>query len=100
MTAINFSPADPSVGALLQSQPNSHQRILVVEAEGGIPFVTPQNVKSIGMDVLRHRVAITGEAEAEKKTSKTASQKIFDGLWQPSVMSSARVKTSSRGFGS
>src|SRR6266480_194939 len=31
----------------------------------GRGYVTPQDVKSIGMDVLRHRVAITYEAEAE-----------------------------------
>src|SRR5580693_2743973 len=35
----------------------------------GRGYVTPQDVKSIGMDVLRHRVAITYEAEAEEKTS-------------------------------
>src|SRR5690348_10969885 len=32
----------------------------------GRGYVTPQDVKSIGMDVLRHRVAITYEAEAEE----------------------------------
>src|SRR6201997_2579095 len=37
----------------------------------GRGYVTPQDVKSIGMDVLRHRVAITYEAEAEEKTSET-----------------------------
>ncbi len=36
----------------------------------GRGYVTPQDVKSIGMDVLRHRVAITYEAEAEEKTSE------------------------------
>ena len=45
--------------------------------------VTPQDVKSIGMDVLRHRVAITYEAEAEEKTSETVIQKIFDELPVP-----------------
>ena len=44
----------------------------------GRGYVTPQDVKSIGMDVLRHRVAITYEAEAEEKTSETIIQKIFD----------------------
>src|SRR5258707_5859860 len=33
----------------------------------GRGYVTPQDVKSIGMDVLRHRVTITYEAEAEDK---------------------------------
>ena len=45
--------------------------------------MTPQDVKSIGMDVLRHRVAITYEAEAEDKTSEIIIQKIFDELPVP-----------------
>ncbi|HEY9172203.1 MAG TPA: MoxR family ATPase [Verrucomicrobiae bacterium] len=49
----------------------------------GRGYVTPQDVKSIGMDVLRHRVAITYEAEAEEKTSETVIQKIFDELPVP-----------------
>src|SRR3989442_4372818 len=46
----------------------------------GRGYVTPQDVKSIGMDVLRHRVAITYEAEAEEETSGTIIPKIFDEL--------------------
>ena len=49
----------------------------------GRGYVTPQDVKSIGMDVLRHRVAITYEAEAEDKTSEIIIQKIFDELPVP-----------------
>jgi MoxR-like ATPase len=49
----------------------------------GRGYVTPQDVKSIGMDVLRHRVAVTYEAEAEEKTSETIVQKIFDELPVP-----------------
>ena len=49
----------------------------------GRGYVTPQDVKSIGMDVLRHRIAITYEAEAEEKTSETIIQKIFDELPVP-----------------
>ena len=49
----------------------------------GRAYVTPQDVKSIGMDVLRHRVAITYEAEAEEKTSESIIQKIFDTLPVP-----------------
>jgi MoxR-like ATPase len=49
----------------------------------GRGYVTPQDVKSIGMDVMRHRVAITYEAEAEEKTSETVIQKIFDELPVP-----------------
>jgi MoxR-like ATPase len=49
----------------------------------GRGYVTPQDVKTIGMDVLRHRVAVTYEAEAEEKTSETIIQKIFDELPVP-----------------
>ena len=49
----------------------------------GRGYVTPQDVKSIGMDVLRHRVAVTYEAEAEEKTPETIVQKIFDELPVP-----------------
>jgi len=49
----------------------------------GRGYVTPQDVKSIGMDVLRHRVTITYEAEAEEKTSESLIQKIFDELPVP-----------------
>ena len=49
----------------------------------GRGYVTPQDVKTIGMDVLRHRVAITYEAEAEEKTSENIIQKIFDELPVP-----------------
>jgi MoxR-like ATPase len=49
----------------------------------GRGYVTPQDVKSVGMDVLRHRVTITYEAEAEEKTSETIIQKIFDELPVP-----------------
>jgi MoxR-like ATPase len=49
----------------------------------GRGYVTPQDVKTIGMDVLRHRVSVTYEAEAEDKTSEDVIQKIFDELPVP-----------------
>lgn len=49
----------------------------------GKGFVTPQDVKSIGMDVLRHRIIITYEAEAEDITSEDVIQKIFDEVEVP-----------------
>ncbi|MBG87546.1 MAG: ATPase [Verrucomicrobiales bacterium] len=49
----------------------------------GRGYVTPQDVKSIAPDVLRHRVAITFEAEAEDKTSETVVQMILDELPVP-----------------
>jgi MoxR-like ATPase len=41
-------------------------------------YVTPEDVKSIGMDVLRHRVIVTYEADAEDITSEQIIQRIFD----------------------
>ena len=49
----------------------------------GRGYVTPQDVKSIGMDVLRHRVTVTYEAEAEEKSSETIITKIFNELPVP-----------------
>jgi MoxR-like ATPase len=49
----------------------------------GRGYVTPQDVKSIGMDVLRHRVIVSYEAEAEEKTSEDIIKKIFDEIEVP-----------------
>jgi len=49
----------------------------------GRGYVTPQDVKSIGMDVLRHRVIITYEAEAEEMTAEKVIQNIFDNIDVP-----------------
>jgi len=46
-------------------------------------YVTPQDVKSIGPDVLRHRVIVSYEAEAEDKTSEDVIQTIFDNIEVP-----------------
>ncbi len=49
----------------------------------GRGYVTPQDVKSIGPDVLRHRVIVSYEAEAEEKTSDDIIKKIFDEVEVP-----------------
>jgi MoxR-like ATPase len=46
-------------------------------------FVTPEDVKAIGFDVLRHRVSVTYEAEAEELTSEKVLQRIFDRIEVP-----------------
>ncbi len=46
-------------------------------------FVTPEDIKAIGFDVMRHRVSVTYEAEAEELTSEKILQKIFDRLEVP-----------------
>jgi len=46
-------------------------------------FVTPEDVKAVGMDVLRHRVTLTYEAEAEELTSEQVVQRVFDKIEVP-----------------
>ena len=49
----------------------------------GRSFVTPDDIKAIGPDVLRHRVLTTYEAEAEEVTSDDIVQKIFAKIESP-----------------
>lgn len=49
----------------------------------GRGYVTPQDVKSVGPDVLRHRIIVSYEAEAEEKTSEQIIDTIFAGLAVP-----------------
>jgi MoxR-like ATPase len=49
----------------------------------GRGYVTPQDIKSVGADVLRHRVIVGYEAEAEEITSEIVIQRIFTGLPVP-----------------
>ncbi len=46
-------------------------------------YITPEDVRSIAMDVLRHRVAVTYEAEAEEITSEDIVQRILDTVEVP-----------------
>ena len=49
----------------------------------GRGYVTPQDIKSIAPDVLRHRVIVTYEAEAEDMTSDALVKRILDGVPVP-----------------
>lgn len=49
----------------------------------GRGYATPQDVKSIGADVLRHRLIVSYEAEAESITSENLIDRIFAGLPVP-----------------
>jgi MoxR-like ATPase len=46
-------------------------------------YVTPEDIKAIGVDVLRHRVILTYEAEAEEITSETVVRKLFERVEVP-----------------
>jgi MoxR-like ATPase len=46
-------------------------------------YVTPEDIKAVGVDVLRHRVILTYEAEAEEITSETIIRKLFEHVEVP-----------------
>jgi len=46
-------------------------------------YVTPEDIKSIGMDVLRHRIITTYEAEAENVSAEDIVRKVFDNVEVP-----------------
>ncbi|MCK5408579.1 MAG: MoxR family ATPase, partial [Candidatus Krumholzibacteria bacterium] len=49
----------------------------------GRGYATPEDVKAIGADVLRHRLIVTYEAEAEEIDAEAIVQKIFDHIEVP-----------------
>ncbi len=49
----------------------------------GRGYVTPQDVKDVALDILRHRVIVTYEAEAEEKTSEDIVKTVLDHVPVP-----------------
>ena len=49
----------------------------------GRGYVTPEDIKAVAMDVLRHRVLLTYEAEAEEVTAEDVAQRILDHIEVP-----------------
>ena len=52
----------------------------LIEGRG---YVIPQDIKTVALDVLRHRVIITYEAEAEEKTSEDIVEQILQNVDVP-----------------
>ncbi len=69
--------ASPRASIMLTRSAKAHA---FLEGRG---YVTPDDVKQIGTDVLRHRVLLTYEAEAEDMTSEQIIRKIFDQVEVP-----------------
>ena len=46
-------------------------------------YVTPEDIRYVGWDVLRHRLILTYEAEAEELTSEDILQRLFDSIEIP-----------------
>jgi len=49
----------------------------------GRPFVTPQDVKDVGLDVLRHRILPTYAAEADNVSTEEITRRIFERVDVP-----------------
>jgi MoxR-like ATPase len=77
------------LGALIMYGASPRASIALTQAArakaflAGRGYVTPHDVKSVGMDVLRHRVLTTYEAEAEGVTSVDVVQRVFDSVPVP-----------------
>jgi len=61
---------------------------LVAAARGhaflkGRGFTTPEDIKAVGHDVLRHRLILSFEAEAESVTAEEIVQRVFDAVEVP-----------------
>ena len=77
------------IGALIRYGASPRATIFLAHAAranallAGRGFVTPQDVKSIAPDILRHRVIVTYEAEAEEKSSDDIVKQILDNVEVP-----------------
>jgi MoxR-like ATPase len=77
------------LGPLIQYGASPRATIFLARAARGSAFldgrgyVTPQDVKSVAPDVLRHRLLLTYEAEAEDLTAETLLGRILDRLPVP-----------------
>ena len=46
-------------------------------------YVTPEDVRAVGLDVMRHRVLLTYEAEAEEVTAEEVVTRVLDNIEVP-----------------
>jgi MoxR-like ATPase len=92
--SLVFATRDPeAVGldwaALIQYGASPRASIYLIAAAKGHAFlrgrgyVTPEDIKAVGPDVLRHRVIVSYEAEAEQTSSEDLVRKLFDTIEVP-----------------
>ena len=46
-------------------------------------YITPEDIRNIGADVLRHRIILSYEAEAEELTTEDVVQRLFEVVEVP-----------------
>lgn len=71
------------VGASPRASINLERAARVNALMQGRAFVTPQDVKDVGMDVLRHRIIPTYEAEAENISTDEIVKRVFERVDVP-----------------
>ncbi|MFN7973307.1 MAG: MoxR family ATPase [Acidobacteriota bacterium] len=69
--------ASPRASLYLQAAARAHAFV------SGRGYATPEDVKAIGPDVLRHRILLSYEAEAENVTPDDVVGKVFDAIEVP-----------------
>jgi MoxR-like ATPase len=69
--------ASPRASVFLAQAARAHAFV------AGRGFVEPDDVKSIALDVLRHRIVVTYEAEAEDVTAEAIVRRVLDGVEVP-----------------
>ncbi len=84
-TDSGFKDLSPliEVGASPRASINLEKAARINALMQGRSFVTPQDVKDVGLDVLRHRIIPTYEAEAENVTTDDIVRRIFEGVDVP-----------------
>ena len=92
--SIVFATRDPAefglnIGDLIEYGASPRASLYLVQAARahafirGRGYVTPEDVKSVGPDVLRHRIILSYEAEAEDVKTEEIIQRIFDTVEVP-----------------
>ncbi|HRX16242.1 MAG TPA: AAA family ATPase [Spirochaetota bacterium] len=91
VSIVNFTrkPTNPDVARFLEFGASPRASIALMKASrcvafiNGRGFVTPEDIKEIGYDVLRHRIILSYEAEAEDVTNEDVCRMIFDSVEVP-----------------
>jgi MoxR-like ATPase len=79
----------PKLKNLIQVGASPRASIYLTETAKALAFVrrrgyvTPEDIKTIGRDVLRHRIILSYEAEAEELTTDDIITEIFDNIVVP-----------------
>ncbi|MFW6365698.1 MAG: AAA family ATPase [Spirochaetota bacterium] len=83
------NPKSEEIGRFLEYGASPRASIALMKASRCIAFmngrgyVTPEDIKEIGLDVLRHRIILSYEAEAEELDTDKVCRMIFDDVEVP-----------------